>query len=477
MPREPDGHPLRCCWVSDSLSIRARTVGRIPRPRVGRHHRGLVLRGRGLVALAFAAVAAPFIVLMTGVRPAARDIPWDFSMGLGFGAMALVAMQFLLTGRIQWLTHPFGADLVTRFHRYLSHGAVLLMLGHFAILYLWHAPALGVLNPLDARWELTSGRLALVCFLALIGTSELRRQLQLRYEPWRYLHLGLAVVGFLAAVAHVSGVGNHTAAADKRALWLGVTLGWLGLLCWTRLGRPLWQLRNPWRVVRNTARRGGVHTLELAPERAALRNWRPGQFAWISIGRSPFSLHEHPFTISTAPERGPNLEFSIKPLGADTARLVKTAPGSRAYVDGPYGAFSVDRVPEAQGFVMIAGGIGITPVIANLHALAARGDDRPVILIHANQSWDDAAFRDDIEAMRHHLRLTIVHVLETPPDGWTGETGHIDRALLERHLPAASRDWPHMLCGPAPMTAAVTGALRDMGVRPGDIDFEIFEMV
>jgi predicted ferric reductase len=442
-----------------------------------RHHRALVMRGWALGLLAMLAVLVPFAVLLTGERPAARGFLWDFSMGLGFGAMALVALQFLLTGRIQWLTHPFGADLVYRFHRYLSHGAVALMLGHLAILYLWHQPALGVLNPLEARWELTSGRLALLCFVGLLVTSELRKWLGLRYEFWRALHLGLAIVGFAAAVAHILGVGNHTGAADKRALWLGATAGWIGLLAWTRIVRPLNQLRNPWRVVDNRARHGGVHTLELAPQGAALRNWRPGQFAWLSIGRSPFSLREHPFTISTAPERGPNLAFSIKPLGDDTARLVQTPPGTRAYVDGPYGAFSIDREPDAPGFVMIAGGVGITPIVANLHALETRGDGRPVILLYANSRWEDAAFRDELAAMGRTLRLTLVHVIEDPPQDWDGARGRIDRAMLERHLPTETRDWPHFLCGPAPMTEAATAALRAMGVPARRIGFEIFEMV
>ena len=460
-----------------------------PQPQARRHHLRLVLRGWGLVAVALATVAAPFVVLLSGPKPAGREFLWDFSMGLGFGGMALIAMQFLLTGRIKWLTHPFGADIVTRFHRHLSLSAVLLVLAHFAILYVWFEPDLGALNPLDARWELTAGRLALFCFVALIVSSELRKRLRLRYEVWRHLHLGLAVVGFAAAVAHVLAAGQFTADPGKRALWLGVTLGWAVLLVRTRLLRPIGQLRNPWRVVRNTPRHGGVHTLELAPEGAGLRNWRPGQFVWLSIGRSPFSLREHPFTISTAPEKGPNLEFSIKPLGDDSAGLAKVEPGARAYVDGPYGAFSIDRVPDAPGFVMIAGGVGITPIIANLHALEARGDDRPVILLYANGAWDDAAFRDELERMRGQIRLTLVHVLETPPDGWTGlgvlesppagwtgETGRIDRTILARHLPPETEAWPHFLCGPAPMTEAVTQALRDKGVRRGDIIFEVFEL-
>ncbi len=434
------------------------------------------LQALGLIALGAVLLVLPFAVLMTGARPPSQGFAWDFSVGLGFGALALAALQFALTGRLRWLTHPFGADIVYLAHRYLSWAALALMLAHFGIFYIWHQQALGVLNPLQADWDLTAGRLALLCFGLLVVTAQLRKPMGLPYEHWRLLHIALAVLALAAAVAHVLGVGRFTADPGKRALWLGVTLGWVLVLAWTRLAVPWWQARNPWRVVANRDEGGGVHTLELAPEGRALHRWKPGQFAWLAIDRSPFALKEHPFTISTAPERGPNLSFSIKALGDDTARLIHTPPGARAFVHGPFGAFSVDREPGAPGFVMIAGGVGITPILSNLHALQSRGDRRPVVLIYANGSEGDIAFRTELEAMRADLDLTLVLVLEDPPQGWEGEAGRIDAALLTRHLPPESRDWPHLLCGPAPMTDAATHALRAMGVPRRHIDSEIFDL-
>jgi predicted ferric reductase len=430
-----------------------------------------------LIALAVLSLALPFIVLLTGERPPRTEFLWAFSMGLGFGALALAAMQFALTGRLRWLTHPFGADIVYLCHRYLSWAALALMLAHFAILYIWYQPALGVLNPLEARWELTSGRVAMACFIALVVSSQFRKRLRLSYEFWRYLHVALAVIGFAAAVAHVLGVGTYTAAADKRALWIGVTVGWVGLLLWSRIGRPWLQARNPWIVTANESERGGVRTLKLAPQRRGLKHWKPGQFAWLSIGRSPFALKEHPFTISSPPEQGPELTFSIKPLGDDTARLVEIPAGTRAYVDGPYGAFSIDREPDAPGLVMVAGGIGITPIFANLKALELRGDTRPVILVYANKNLSGASFREELDAMRARLDLTIVHVLEEPPEDWDGETGFIDDAVLARNLPPKSRTWPHLMCGPAPMLDAARDALRARGVPLTEIDTEMFDLV
>ena len=425
-----------------------------------------------------AVIALPFAVIITS-----RDLPapvallWDFAMGCGFAALALAAVQFALTGRIKLLTAPFGADIIYVFHRFLSWGVLGLMLLHFAVLYIWYQPALGDLNPLSARWELTIGRFALACFVLLIVTSELRKWLRLDYHWWRVMHVALAVAGFAAAVAHVLGVGKYTGADQTRALWLGVTLVWAGFILWARLLRPAILWRNAWRVTRNSAERGGVHRLTLRPEGRPLRAWKAGQFAWLSIGHTPWAMKEHPFTIATAPDLGPEIAFAIKPLGDDSERLTKVKPGSRAYVDGPFGTFSVDREADAAGFVMIAGGVGITPVIANLTALQARNDTRPVILIYANPTLEAAPFREELDALAARMNLTVVHVLETPPADWRGESGYIDGDLLARHLPEQTRHWPHMLCGPAPMLDATTAALRQSGVSARRISFEIFEMV
>ena len=445
-----------------------------------RHDRRVVvlLHAVAVLALGVLALGLPFAVLVfTAEAVPSGGLMWDFSMGLGFGALAMVTLQFALTGRLRWVTHPFGADIVYLAHRYLSWGALVLMAAHFAVLYVFHQPALGALNPFQARWELTAGRVAALCFAALVVTSQWRRPLGLRYEWWRRLHLGLAISGFVAAIAHVLGVGNLTDTPQKRVLWLGVTLGWLGLLVFTRVIRPWVQTRNPWRVVGNHDEGGGVRRLELAPEGRALKRWKPGQFAWLTVDHSPYGMIQHPFTISTAPEHGPNLSFAIKALGDHSKDLAQTRIGARAYVDGPYGAFSVDRMARAKGFVMVAGGVGITPIIANLHALDARGDTRPVIVIYANPSLDMIAFRQELERLRKSLNMTLVHVLDDPPEGWDGESGQVDFDILTRHLAADTRDWPHLLCGPGPMIASLRADLQRLGVRDRHIDYEIFELV
>lgn len=128
-----------------------------------------------------------------------------------------------------------------------------------------------------------------------------------------------------------------------------------------------------------TEGRGDAWTLALEPDGwPGLKDFSPGQFAWLNLESSPFALSDHPFSISSAPTALPRIELTIKALGDFTSQIGNTPVGLRAWVDGPYGVFTPDRYPDASGLVFVAGGIGITPVMSMLRALADQQDRRPL---------------------------------------------------------------------------------------------------
>ncbi|MDP3418383.1 ferric reductase-like transmembrane domain-containing protein [Falsiroseomonas sp.] len=439
----------------------------------------MAFRQAAWIALYLVLVLTPQALLFLGEVPPGRDFWWNFSMALGFAGMAMMGVQFALTARIRPMTSPFGVDIIYLFHRYLAWIALALVAAHFGILWLWYEESLGpTINPFAADWELTAGRAALLLFGLAVVTSEWRKLLRLEYGLWRYLHVVLATLGFGAAVAHIIGIGYFTASPMNRTLWLLATLSWLVLLVWVRLVKPMRQTREPWRVVEVRPGRNDVWTIAIEPDgHAGLRRFLPGQFAWLTLRNSPFGLREHPFTIASAPESLPRLEFGIKELGDFTSRIGEVRPGDPAWIDAPYGVFSIDRQKAAEGIVGIVGGVGITPMLSMLRSLAARGDRRPVWLFYGNKGWEDVAYREELEALRARLDLHLIHILEDPPEGWKGETGFVTREVLERHLPPEPR--PHLhcfLCGPTPMTAAAEQALLGMGIPARQIQTEIFEL-
>lgn len=436
------------------------------------------MRAAAWITLYLAIVALPMLVLFLGDVPPGVAFWWDLSKALGFASVSMIGVQFVLTGRFRAPAYPFGIDIIYYLHRWLAIFAALLAFAHFAIMWLLYEDALGVINPLVAPWYMTLGRLGLVCFVLAVVTSEWREQLRLKYEPWRVLHILLAVVGFLAAIAHILGVGYYTAAPTTRALWLSMTLSWMLLVVWVRLVRPAIQRQRPYRVREVRGEAGAVSTLVLAPDgHRGLAKFQPGQFVWLTLARSPFAIREHPFSISSAPQQLPEVALTIRELGDFTETIPEVREGEIAYLDGPFGIFSHHRLPRAPGFVFIVGGVGVTPVISMLRAMAHEGEKRPLWMFYANPDIDSVIFREELDDLAGQLDLDLVHILQEPPEDWTGETGMLTEEMLAEHLPAESLGKLHyFLCGPPPMLEAAEEHLADLGVPRRHIHVEIFDL-
>lgn len=124
---------------------------------------------------------------------------------------------------------------------------------------------------------------------------------------------------------------------------------------------------------------------------------------------------------------------------------------------------------------MIAGGVGIAPMLSHLRQLDADDDPRPRVLFYANRIEEQIACRKELDARSHSGPLRVIHVLSDPPAGWPGETGFVTPDVLTRHLDAeALTRWVFVLCGPPPMLHAVEDALLGLGVPAHNILLEQF---
>lgn len=428
------------------------------------------------ISLYLLLAAFPLLVLLLGTVPAGGGRWWDFSLALGFAGLAMMGLQFALTARFRRATAPFGMDIIYYFHRLAAIGCVALVIGHYAILRAHYPEALGALNPWEAPWEMTAGRLSLLTFVGIIISSLWRKKLGIEYDRWRLWHGALAVVAVILAAAHVIGVGYYTQAPWKRIVWCGYTGMWLLLLGYIRIVKPWSLLRRPFRVTEIRAERGDSWTLTLEPIGHEGLGFRPGQFAWLTLGSNPFRAREHPFSFSGSADDSGTLRFTIKELGDFTRTIKNTQVGATAYVDGPHGVFTTDYHPRAPGFVFLAGGVGIAPIMSILRTLANRGDQRPLLLIFGNAAWERVLFREELEALRNRLDLTLIHVIQKPPPDWQGVTGILSPDVIQEAIPEEARSGVFFLCGPKPMTDSVQRTLREMGVPLYRLHLELFEM-
>ena len=147
-------------------------------------------------------------------------------------------------------------------------------------------------------------------------------------------------------------------------------------------------------------------------------------------------------------------------------------------VRGPYGRFSYAYRSGERDLAFIAGGIGVTPIMSMLRHMRETRADVDVLLLYANRRRQDMVFREELEqiAAGDLPRLKIVHVLSEPEADWSGESGYVDRGRLEKHMGEGYAGKVYYVCGPPPMMKLVVGALRDMGVSAGRIEYEWFSL-
>ncbi|MDJ0859707.1 MAG: ferredoxin reductase family protein [Dinoroseobacter sp.] len=415
----------------------------------------------------------------------AQDMPprafrQELASGLGMLAYAVILTEFLLSGRFRSISGGIGLDVTIRFHQLIARIALA-----FAVLHPFFYRFLpGPPRPWDPTRELTlttdftalaSGIAAFVILPGFVLASMNHDRLGYRYENWRFLHgIGALILAGLLW-HHTVSAGRYGATAELFWYWTTMTGIAAFSLLFVYVLKPLEQMRFPWRV--------------RAVERLCNRHWRvsiepvghdgirfkAGQFVWLNIGHSTFSLRENPFSISSAPSQGPDLEFLIKELGDFTSSLGQIEVGTRAYLDGPHGTLTVQGRSE-PGIVLIAGGIGIAPMLGILRELEATQDPRKASLIYANRTQNQILFAEELAHYAKQEIAEVIRVVSEPEADWTGETGFVSRELLRRHFDDDRFDrWLFVLCGPPRMLSALQEALLSLGVTPDRILVESFQ--
>lgn len=425
-----------------------------------------------------AVIVLPLAFAAIGVVEDRRGFWTEFSVALGFVGLAMMGLQFVLVARFQTLARPFGEDALVHFHRYVGVAGTAFIFAHPVLLIVLVDPTyIERVNPFTAPWAGRFGTLAVVCLLVVIATSVWRLKLRISYEVWQALHLVLSTVAVVAALVHVQLIHHYVDLPWKRALWVLMSAGFLVLFLWVRVLRPVLRTRRPWRVAEVKDQPGDVTAVTLQPVGHSGFSFAPGQFGWLSVDRSPFAVTQHPFSFSSNGDDPSRVEVSIKKLGDFTSTIGSVRPGTVAYLDGPHGVFSPD-FHEGPGLVLIAGGVGIGPIMSILRTLAARGDSRPCHLFYGSRRLEDATYRDEIRDLSRTLTLEVHAVLSDPEDTWAGERGYVDEEKLHRLLPRDTYPtYQYFICGPGAMQDAMEDALGRLGVPADRVHTERFNFV
>jgi predicted ferric reductase len=446
-------------------------------PPSGRLLRGILL-GIGAFVVIAAACLIPLFSESSSQIVKTELEKWLVIVGkiCGMTAGALLVLQFALSARFRWLDRICGLNRLFHIHRLCGFCAAILASFHPMLIFAPKAMTTGAIR-LDL-WPELLGAVILILLWGIVGVGIWRVFLNFSFDRWWLAHrVGVfVVIVFLAVHSYVVSEDFHKG-WPRYAFFAAVVIYALMFL-WVKVIKPVILRGEAFRVTDISLAGKDAYDIECTPEEGHVFAYTPGQFAFVTFNSRQVSAEEHPFTISSTPTNKKNLHFTIRCSGDFTSNVGHLKRGDTALIDGPYGLFShLALVPDPKReLIMIAGGVGITPMLSMLRYMVDMNDGRRVTLVWSNRTAEDIVFRDEFQRMENRLKgLKVFHILTRRPDH-TSESGRLDESKLRKLLADCSRKAMVFICGPPKMMESVDAAIRRIGFPKRSIKMERFAL-
>ena len=381
----------------------------------------------------------------------------------------LALIQVVLLARLPALERLVGFDRLTVWHRWNGHATIDLVVAH-VFFSVW---GYALMDKFSIGKEISTmigggvypgmitATVGTAFLLAVVATSYVIVRRRLRYEWWYAVHL-LAYAGIALAWFHQIPTGNElvldTVAADY---WRALYVATLALIVGFRVVVPIANaFRYRLRVAEVVEEGPDVVSIRIAGRNLDRLQTQPGQFfQWRFLDRW---WTAHPFSLSEAPD-GHSFRITVKALGDHSASLASTPVGTRVLAEGPFGVFT-DAMQRRAKRLLIAGGIGITPVRALVERSA--GDD---VVVYRALREDELVLRDELDDLG-----VDVHYVVGDHAAPGGEHLLSPEHLLELVPDLAERDV--YVCGPPGMTDFAVRSVRAAGAPRRHIHVEKFAL-
>ena len=438
------------------------------------------IKARLIIAVFLLVGAANMWMWWAGSWPGSLDSGMNVFAGVaqvsGIMAQYVILVQILLVARIPLLERNLGAEFLIRAHSVLGVSVMVFLVEHIvgAVVLNMRLPGESAVGGVVAVLLLqdvaaaTVGT-AILAVIVVVSGQKIRRRLS--YERWRLIHV-FAYLAVALVFLHELSLGVHFIASDvARAYWVLLHLVVLTCVLWWRVGAiVLMNLRTRLEVERLESETANVHTIYLTGRHLDRLNALPGQYFRFRFLTWDGWWQSHPFSLSSAATAG-NLRITVKELGDWTTNHTKRLrPGIPVFLSGPYGGLTLHRRTRHL-VVLIAAGVGITPLRSLLAALPPAPSREGLYLLYRARSRKDLVFRKELERLTAERGGRVHYLL--------GES----RSFLDRQ-PFGPRQLTRLvpsimyadvyLCGPEPMLVSAIDGLRKAGVPRAHIHTERF---
>jgi predicted ferric reductase len=387
-------------------------------------------------------------------------------------------VQITLMSRSPWLEQAFGMDRLAHWHRWLGFTTVTVICAHVVFTTFGYALSDGNSFAAETWTLLTTYPYMLMAYagtalLVLVAVTSLRAaRRRLRYETWHFVHF-YVYLAIALGFAHQLAVGTDLAADPvARGYWVALYVAVFACVITFRFGRPIrLAARHRLRVSSVVPEGRGVVSVYVTGRDLESLAARAGQFfKWRFLAGDGW-WRAHPFSLSAAPN-GQYLRVTVKEVGDGTGAVQRLQPGTRVAVEGPFGIFTALRRRRPR-VLLVAGGIGITPVRALLEEIsAAKG---AVTLLYRARSWEDVVFRAELEELIRVRRGTLYFLVGRRGTPGVSPDPFAPRVLRQLVPDLLQRDV--YICGPASMMEDLHESLRALRVPDDQIHYERFALL
>ena len=391
----------------------------------------------------------------------------------------LALVGILLMSRAPFIDQVLGSDEASRIHRLAGFASVWLIAAH-AIASTVGYSGISTVPTLGEVWDqiytftvLEEGGLGATVALALLivvaVVSVRAARMRMAYETWYGIHLYVYVamaLGFL----HQLTIGTDFVTDElARTTWIALyAVAFVPLILFRFVEPLLRNLRHRFYIEKVVIERDGVASLWISGSAMHKLPVRAGQWFGIRVLNGKGWWRSNPFSLSAGPD-GQHLRFTIEALGDRTRELQRVKPGTRVFLEGPYGILT-GAVRTREKVLLIAGGIGITPLRALLEVLPVRRGD--MALLYRAPTNASVVFKKELNRIAE-VRGARVDLVTGSRDQFTFNDDPLSPGGLWAAYPDI-RERDIYLCGSPRMMATVEKSLRDIGVSHSQIHLERF---
>jgi predicted ferric reductase len=384
----------------------------------------------------------------------------------------LSVIGIFLIARIPAVEKSIGHDQLVIWHRNLGPWSLYLIGAHFLLVVVGYAgqdqmslasEIWRMLNDFAWMWWALVG---LVLMVQAGITSYKKTRAKYSYETWWILHVltyGAVASVFMHQIENGQMFIGHPL---NRAYWIGLyALMAFSVIYW-RFALPVaCSLRHDLRVESVVEESPDVYSVIMKGRNLAALGAEGGQFfEWRFASRGHF-LVAHPYSLSASPTAR-YIRITVKGLGDHSRSMATIKPGTRVFIEGPYGAFRAGQAKKKR-VVLIGGGIGVTPVRALLDEFK---DSVRIDFIYRVSREEDLALKDELDQIAQRSGgSTAIHYMVGSRSQYPMDAAHL--LSVVPHV----RQSDIYICGPKALVWAVMQAADELGISPDRVHNEEFE--